>query len=755
MANKKFSEFVLKTSTSDVSHIVGYNGAENVQITPANFLDTTGGPYLPLAGGTMVGNTTHNDNVKSIYGTANDGLEIFHDGGNSFIRDLGTGNLLIDSNGAQLKLRVNTTEAALIANSNSSVELYYNNAKKFETTSSGISVTGGGVFTDDVNITQSTDVGVLNTTNLESGAAVGLSLTYPTSNVVAGDGLAISIGISGRGRSYIANSNLDNNLDASNLEFYTENGGVINKVLTLSQSKEATFTGNIGTSGSVLFNDNQGINFGNSNAKINGSSADGIKFFGTGSEKMRLTQAGNLAIGSTSSDERLKVSGQQHLLQLTRGGATDSKWFFSADSAKLYIAEDSTASSNVKLTLVDNGDVGIGTSLPDAKMHIQDGSAGTVTASSEADLVVESSLDTAINLLSPDNKQSSLYFGSPSDNIGCQVAWSHSVKDLIIGTAVTSGGEIAFKTGNNSERMRIDSTGNVGIGTVSPTGKVGIEAAGNHLHIRTTGAAAGKYWNFDVTTNNQLFIVNNTGVGLNIDDTGNVGIGTSSPAYKLTLCSNPNFHEAGLNTVMSTGSNQELRIISDAHGGGGRTGDIAFYTANTTTALERMRIDSAGDVEITGGYASSTAFQSTGALRISSNSTTNNSNIALELLNDASSTRFLASFTNSNGIVGSISTVGSATSYNTSSDYRLKEDLQDFEGLDLISKIPVYDFKWKVDESRSYGVMAHELAEVLPQAVVGEKDAEEMQGVDYSKIVPLLVKSIQELKAEIELLKNK
>ena len=83
----------------------------------------------------------------------------------------------------------------------------------------------------------------------------------------------------------------------------------------------------------------------------------------------------------------------------------------------------------------------------------------------------------------------------------------------------------------------------------------------------------------------------------------------------------------------------------------------------------------------------------------------------------------------------------------------LKEDLKDFAGLDMVSKIPVYDFKWKSDESRSYGVMAHELQEVLPNAVSGEKDAEEMQSVDYSKIVPLLVKSIQELKAEVDKLK--
>ena len=66
----------------------------------------------------------------------------------------------------------------------------------------------------------------------------------------------------------------------------------------------------------------------------------------------------------------------------------------------------------------------------------------------------------------------------------------------------------------------------------------------------------------------------------------------------------------------------------------------------------------------------------------------------------------------------------------------------------------MYDFKWKVDGSRSYGAIAHELEEVLPQAVSGEKDGEEMQQADYSKIVPLLVKSIQELKSEVDELKK-
>jgi hypothetical protein len=74
--------------------------------------------------------------------------------------------------------------------------------------------------------------------------------------------------------------------------------------------------------------------------------------------------------------------------------------------------------------------------------------------------------------------------------------------------------------------------------------------------------------------------------------------------------------------------------------------------------------------------------------------------------------------------------------------------------LDLVSQIKVYDYEWKSDETRAYGVLAHELQEVIPQAVNGEKDAEQMQGVDYSKLVPILVQAIQELKAEIKILKQ-
>ena len=99
-----------------------------------------------------------------------------------------------------------------------------------------------------------------------------------------------------------------------------------------------------------------------------------------------------------------------------------------------------------------------------------------------------------------------------------------------------------------------------------------------------------------------------------------------------------------------------------------------------------------------------------------------------------------------------------ATAFNTTSDYRLKEDFQSFNGLDIINNINVYDFKWKdvddVEGKRAYGVKAHELQEQMPSAVTGEQDGNKMQKVDYSKLVPVLIKSIQELQAQVQQLQN-
>lgn len=95
------------------------------------------------------------------------------------------------------------------------------------------------------------------------------------------------------------------------------------------------------------------------------------------------------------------------------------------------------------------------------------------------------------------------------------------------------------------------------------------------------------------------------------------------------------------------------------------------------------------------------------------------------------------------------------TAYTTISDYRLKEDLNPINGLDLISKINVYDYKWKEQDKRSYGVLAHELQEIIPQAVFGQKDGAGMQSVDYSLLVPILIDAIKEQQKQIDELKSR
>jgi hypothetical protein len=250
----------------------------------------------------------------------------------------------------------------------------------------------------------------------------------------------------------------------------------------------------------------------------------------------------------------------------------------------------------------------------------------------------------------------------------------------------------------------------------------------------------------------------------NIFFDGNVGIGTTSPDDKLEV-------SGGNIRIYSTNNANHLIIKNNATGTSGvfeerikflgwndteQAAIIAMgnaYFGQPVNALafqvsgsEKMRITHGGDI----GFNTTFADPDSDSLFIEAQD-----NYALYSGSDGTATSNHMVFGNGNSWVGSITTNGSATSYNVSSDYRLKEDLKDFAGLDMVSKIPVYDFKWKVDENRSYGVMAHELQEVLPDAVSGDKDAEEMQGVDYSKIVPLLVKSIQELEARVKELENK
>ena len=263
-----------------------------------------------------------------------------------------------------------------------------------------------------------------------------------------------------------------------------------------------------------------------------------------------------------------------------------------------------------------------------------------------------------------------------------------------------SGTGWIFRNGPSGydEKMRIDSSGNVGIGTTSPSEKLVVQD-GKILagHTNTRGYGFHDLSNYTYTANTgRLSLVSNGIEAVSIDSSQKVGIGTTSPTY-------------GKITVTESGS--------------AYTGDYIYGGTN-------------------GSY---------GALRCT-----------LSASNSPSFIDFFRSSYSTTVPVGAIVTSGSNCLYQSYSDYRMKENVSELTGaLDKVNNIQPKTFNYKEDTETTYqGFIAHELQEIVPQAVSGKKDevnedgTPKYQGVDNSHIVPLLVGAIQELKAEIELLKT-
>jgi hypothetical protein len=351
-----------------------------------------------------------------------------------------------------------------------------------------------------------------------------------------------------------------------------------------------------------------------------------------------------------------------------------------------------------------------------------------------------------------------------------------------------SAGSLVIYTGGNN-RVTIASSGAATFsssGIANGTTKFAVNGAGLISSFGSTGSGTDNYIRFVGNTNNFDVGINGTSWGvadagvayrLLITQAGNVGIGTDSPTNLLHVRSTSNgntaqFEGVGASdsfiNVSSTGVQNTYLGFNNSgstNGVGIPTGVSYLANANayplafSTNNTERMRITSLGELlwNVTGLAGSNL---NTGGVLFRNNSG-KYVQISTGLTSDASLMLFYKS-DGAGGVTntGSISTSGNLTLYNTTSDYRLKEDLQDFNALEKIANLKIYDFAWKHDQSRSYGVLAHELAEVLPYSVFGEKDAIEedeepkLQQVDYSKIVPILIKAIQEQQEQIDSLKN-
>ena len=336
-------------------------------------------------------------------------------------------------------------------------------------------------------------------------------------------------------------------------------------------------------------------------------------------------------------------------------------------------------------------------------------------------------------------------------------------------------GSLGFQT-NGTDRLTIASTGAATFAAASSGNTLTINGVAASFATRINGSStAGSSYGLGIfagtNSSDDSFRVHSfSGTEyFRVRGDGRVGIGTSSPGYLLDVInvSNPSLRVrnaalGGSATLLLetandfTGTCQAYVRVIGSTGNGNST--LTFGTAGAisdTTATERMRLNSSGNLLV---GKTATGISTLGC-EILGNGTAVfafavNNNEAIIFNNINTSTTYEIDFRTNAIERGKISVTDSGVSYLSNSDYRLKEDLKDFNGLEKLTNIKVYDFKFKDLNERRDGVIAHELQEVIPYAVSGEKDGKKFQSVDYSRIVPVLIKSIQEQQAQIEELKN-
>ena len=309
------------------------------------------------------------------------------------------------------------------------------------------------------------------------------------------------------------------------------------------------FTGSP-NSGAIRFGDNSGwkFHFGRSRNSIGGALNSG-----TAGALMTIQDNGNVGIGTTSPDVTLQVhhsssntntaniqlpdlsfafrntsntNGNMSLIsfQDAAGFGTAQIGAIQGDQVNhrgnlVFFTRDG-AGFGERMRIRSNGNIGIGTTTAaNAKLHVFQGSAGVseYVLGGAPELTLESTGITDLHFLSPDTGSGRIWFGSPSSNITGGIIYQHS--------STPANGFLSFIAGNNTERIRVQGNGNVGIGTLAPNFKLDVNGEINATGLRINGTPISSGGSSQWTT-----------AGTNIHyNSGNVGIGTTSPGSKFDV----------------------------------------------------------------------------------------------------------------------------------------------------------------------------------------------------------------------------
>lgn len=565
--------------------------------------------------------------------------------------------------------------------------------------------------------------------------------------------------------------------------------------------------------GSPLTNAEIDANFNNLNTdkwELGGTyaagAANGVPYLNA--TKVLTTDATKLAFDGVSLDAAASgsfgvggVNANNYLLRV-RAGTSGLSRLIAADTADAgYIDYDHSVDAWIHrvagaetMRLTATG-LGVGTSAPAASLHVERGSAGISG-------LLRNTLSTSYTSLRLYNDVNSSARALEIDYSGSAFGASALLAGGPAGeaAAITTTGAFPLLFGtNNAYRAMIDTSGNLLLGSTTTDGfdgtsglKVSRASFPAIVLEQTSGIArqwltyvdsAGAWRLFDATSDLTRVAVDTNGkvlIGASAADgeSGNTGL-TIRTANAASTTGNTNALRLAMtgnsgNVVGTMGATLEfaqqydsvdtalIRVGSikgykDA-GSGSFGGGLAFFTqpVGAGASLERMRIDSSGNLLV--GRTDAGLTNSNGVTISAANAQIENASEAL-FLNRTGTDGGVAQFRRQNAVVGSISVTASATTYNTSSDRRLKSNILPAPnaGAD-IDAIQIVSHDWRADGSHvKFGVIAQDLYLTAPQAVSVGDDGETIErtwGVDYSKLVPMLVKEVQSLRARMSHLES-